>query len=217
MVKGVSTVMVAVMVAAMVGVLSLSGIAFAKEKGAALESFTQIVNSMSEKKTFQADVVQVNTVAGVGNETFSGKVYIQYGERAFWGYTKPSVQTYLIEKEDVIYYDELLEQVYITSRATLQGDLLLELMSNVNSLVNDFNVSNLNGVEGGFALVPKKQSNAIKNVEIYTSNGVIQSLKSYDRRGNIIEVRFSKVNLGGRIGNDKFEIKYPKDVQVIRR
>ncbi len=181
------------------------------------ESLESIVSTMSKEVTLQADVQQTNTIVGVGNETFSGKVYIQYGEKAYWGYTNPSAQIYLIEGDNVIYYDELLEQVYITNKKQLGDDLLLGLMSDVNSLVRDFKVTPIKNKAGAFTLVPKKESSTIKNVEVYTKSGTIQRVKSYDYKGNVIEMVFSNVVTGKKISKDKFTIKYPEDVQIIRR
>ncbi len=199
----------------LVGVLVLS--ATTLETAFASGNLESIVQAMGKAGTLQADVQQTNTVVGVGNETFSGKVYIQYGEKAYWGYTKPSAQIYLIEGDSVIYYDELLEQVYITNKQQLGDDLLLGLMSDVNSLVKDFTITPIKNTAGAFLLVPKKKSSTIKNVEVYTKKETIQRVKSYDYKGNIIEMVFTNVVVGGAIPKDKFKIEYPEDVQIIRR
>ncbi len=230
---------VIVMIAAMTAMLwiPMAGAADVKEVVATLEKGYQQLADM------QADFSQRTTIAAMKREERgAGEVFLKKPASAAamfrFNYSKPKQQI-VANGKTLWYYLPDNKQVMVGDVSGMfegGNGIALSYLTGMGSVSRDFTVT-FSGTgrdkQGDYLLelVPRKKSQAMtkllltisaKAVEQYQANGQIEEpfpiLASvlFDPMGNQTRIEFSKIKVNKGIGNDRFNFKVPKGVEVIK-
>lgn len=162
--------------------------------------------------TMTADFTQTNTIKDFGDDIYEGHLIIKSGEKALWDYHSPFVSWYLFSKETITQYDGANNQVIIYEGNHTLSNILLQILMDIKSVKNQFNITSSDGV---IKLVPKDDI-GIKDIFLKTENGTVTEMTSIDSVGNISKITFKNVKINIPLSDNAFVKKAPKDAEIFK-
>jgi len=168
-----------------------------------------IIKSLEKLKSYSADFVQTTEIEGFGEDSYSGKLYILSGKKAFWDYSKPYRQFYLFDTDTMKYYDSETRQLII-QKLTPANNIFMRLMLNPSDIEKDFNVS-LSGSE--LVLMPKQEI-GVGTITFIVEGGLVKGIKTVDQSGNNTTIEMKNIASDKAIPADIFEPVIPEGTEV---
>jgi len=173
-----------------------------------------VIDQLKLIKTYEADLEQVTAYVGFGEDEFKGRMMLKTGELAVWTYTEPNRQFYKITPEMIDYYDSEMEQLTrISLENDRQADVLKQLMLDISSITNNFDIEKKGDV---LKLTPKTPMET-KGIEITVQNGIFTRLVSVDSSENVTDIKFSNIVVNQPIDESKFDTTTPEGTEIIEQ
>ncbi len=191
---------------ALVG-LSLSAVSFANPSA-------NLNKLLSATKSMTADFSQ--TTKGAKTTTFSGKMAVERPNKFRWETTSPASQLIVANGNTLWVYDKDLAQATRQSTSNQVGETPALLLSgNPSSIANNFNVSQPAAGKNYFLLTPKSSNANFKSLSISFNKGRPVMMVLNDNLGQTTSIRFSNINLNGKIAASQFTFTPPAGTDVI--
>jgi len=168
-----------------------------------------VVKVLKSVKSYTAEFVQVTEIEGFGEDTYSGKLFIKAGEKAFWDYEKPYRQFYLFDTKTMKYYDSDTQQM-IVQTLNPATNVFMRLMLNPSDIEEDFNLT-LNGKE--LTLAPKKDL-GIESIVFVIDGGMVKGIKTKDQSGNNTNIELKKIQRDADISDSVFQPEIPEGTEI---
>ncbi len=178
----------------------------------------KIDGSYRDVSSWQAKIKQTNYFSQIKQSiVFEGNLYYQ-SKRLLISFNKPSVQRLLIDNGRVQLYDA-------QSKTLIKSSLLpeFERMNPLEILQHYWTKSKVridkqdkNQIH--ISMIPEKDS-FIKSLRavVESSNGRVIELSYSDFSDNTVTYNFSNIKINARIDDSIWQMKYPKDTQIIQR
>jgi outer membrane lipoprotein carrier protein len=178
-------------------------------------SFAQdekLINSLKKINTLKAQFTQVTSIAGVGEDTYEGSLYLLKGDKILWDYNKPHRQFYLFTKDELSYYDSMTKQL-VKQKAENLGveNIVFRLLIEPSDIKNSFFVVVMNNEQ--YKLYPK-ESIGLQYIEIILKEDVINKIISKDDQGNTTEITLSALEINRPFDKSVFNVKVPEGTEV---
>jgi len=196
----------------------------AKEDPAAIAA--KIQTAYDKINDLQANFVQTVRFQDFDTPYVSkGKLYLKKGKMR-WDYQEPSRQQILVEGDRVLVYIPEHKQV-VKSRIGGESDshLPLQLLSGTSHLDQDFQISIEEETKSdqslSLRLIPKSKETQLTKVIASVAPSpqveglVIQKVTLFEQNGNISTFSFEGMQINKGVGEDVFNLKYPKGTEVI--
>ncbi|MGA9768905.1 MAG: outer membrane lipoprotein carrier protein LolA [Blastocatellia bacterium] len=194
----------------------------------------EILNNMQKSaasiKTIYARMEQVKRDPQIGgSEKYSGEIFFKHvgknNDKVRINYSKPSGQSVWVIGNDITLYQAAINQAIVTTRgaAASKGNefsVVATPYASVPDLKRQYNIVHA-GDEQGMAkleLTPKGKS-SIKSLTLWVDQSTWLPTKYHVVEGNGTATTFtlSGLKTNGVIPNGNFEVKLPKDTQIIRK
>lgn len=169
---------------------------------------------LADVKSMKANFAQ--TTQGAKTTSFSGSMAMVRPNQFRWNITTPSAQLIVVNGNTLWVYDKDLAQATRQSAGNHIGETPALLLSgNPESIANNFNVSQPNASKNYFVLTPKNANANFKSLSISFNQGRPVMMVLNDNLGQTTSIRFSNVQLNGKIGASEFNFTPPAGVDVI--
>jgi outer membrane lipoprotein-sorting protein len=195
----------------------------------------EILNNMQKKaasiKTIYARMEQVKRDANLGGkpEQYAGEIFFKHvgknNDMVRINYSKPSGQSVWVIGDKVTLYQAAINQAIVTTRgaAASKGDefsFVATPYTSVPDLKRQYNITHV-GDEQGMAkleLTPKNKS-SVKSLTLWVdqSSWLPTKYQIVEANNNITTFTLIGMKTNGVIPNGNFEVKLPKDTQIIRK
>ena len=153
----------------------------------------KLINSLKKINTLKAQFTQVTSIAGVGEDTYEGSLYLLKGEKILWDYNRPHRQFYLFTKDELSYYDSMTKQL-IKQKAENLGveNIVFRLLIEPSGIKNTFFVVVMNNEQ--YKLYPKENI-GLQYIEITLEKDNIKRIVSRDEQGNNTEITLNNLSI----------------------
>ncbi len=193
--------------------------ALAESADAALKRFVEGAQTVS------ASFEQVQRdERGATTQTTSGRMWLSRPRasggdagRFRWSYEKPYAQLMVCDGEKIWMYDPDLAQVTVRPAEAALAGTPAQLLSRRGTLSDEFTIEDA-GMKGDVhvvRLVPKASDADFKSIELGLRGSAPVQMTFHDQLGGTSEVRFSDVQVNGKIEEAQFRFKPPKGVEVV--
>ena len=194
-------------------------VAHAETADAALKGFVEGAQTVSARfEQVQRDE------AGKEMQTTSGHMWLARpaagvrGTGKFrWSYEKPYQQLMVCDGAKIWLYDPDLAQVTVRPAARALAGTPAELLSHRASLGDQFTLEDA-GTRGDAHFVrlkPKSNEGDFTAIELGLRGSAPTQMIFHDQLGGTSEVRFSEVQINGKLDETLFRFKPPKGVEVV--
>jgi outer membrane lipoprotein carrier protein len=172
----------------------------------------KLIDSLKKINTLKAQFTQVTSIAGVGEDTYEGNLYLLKGEKILWDYNLPHRQFYLFTKDELSYYDSMTKQL-VKQKAENLGveNIVFRLLMEPSDIKSTFFVVVMNNEQ--FKLYPK-ESIGLQYIEITLKDDIIKKIVSRDDQGNNTEITLNNLSINKPFDKSVFEVKVPEDTEV---
>ncbi|HZP12012.1 MAG TPA: outer membrane lipoprotein chaperone LolA [Nevskiaceae bacterium] len=194
-------------------------LAFAESADEALKRFVEGAQTISAG----FDQVQRDE-GGKTVETTSGHMWIarpSSGARGAgkfrWSYEKPYQQLMVCDGDKIWMYDPDLAQVTVRPAAAALAGTPAQLLSRRATLGDEFTLED-GGVKGDVHIVrlkPKASDSDFKSIELSLRGSAPVQMLFRDQLGGTSTVRFSDIQVNGKVDDAQFRFKPPKGVEVV--
>ena len=195
----------------------------------------EILNNMQKSaasiKTIYARMEQSKRDANLGGkpEQYAGEIFFKHvgkdNDKVRINYSKPKGQTVWVIGNNVTLYQAEINQAIVTTRgaAASKGDefaFVATPYTSVPDLKSKYNITHA-GDEQGMAkleLTPKRKS-SVKSLTLWVDQSSWLPMKYHivEGNGNSTTFTLSGMKTNGVIPNGNFEVKFPKDTQIIKK
>ena len=195
----------------------------------------EILNNMQKKaasiKTIYARMEQSKRDSNLGGkpEQYTGEIFFKHegknNDMVRINYSKPSGQSVWVIGNKVTLYQAAINQAIVTTRsaAAQRGDefsFVATPYTSVPELKRQYNIEHVGDEEGmaKLQLTPKNKS-SIKSLTLWVDQSSWLPTKYHIVEANGIATTFtlSGLKTNGLIPSGNFEVKLPKDTQIIRK
>lgn len=172
----------------------------------------KLINALKKIDTLKAAFNQITTIAGVGEDSYSGMLYLQKGEKILWDYNSPHKQFYLFSKDELSYYDSMTKQL-VKQKAENLGveNIVFRLLMEPSDIKNTFFIVVMD--ENTYKLYPKENI-GLQYIEITLENDIIKKIVNRDEQGNITEITLYNISINKPLDKDIFNINVPEGTEV---
>ena len=172
----------------------------------------KLINSLKKINTLKAQFTQVTSIAGVGEDTYEGSLYLLKGEKILWDYNRPHRQFYLFTKDELSYYDSMTKQL-IKQKAENLGveNIVFRLLIEPSGIKNTFFVVVMNNEQ--YKLYPKENI-GLQYIEITLEKDNIKRIVSRDEQGNNTEITLNNLSINKSFDKSVFDVKVPEGTEV---
>ena len=172
----------------------------------------KLINSLKKINTLKAQFTQVTSIAGVGEDTYEGSLYLLKGEKILWDYYKPHRQFYLFTKDELSYYDSMTKQL-VKQKAENLGveNIVFSLLIEPSGIKNTFFVVVMNNEQ--YKLYPKENI-GLQYIEITLEKDNIKRIVSRDEQGNNTEITLNNLSINKSFDKSVFDVKVPEGTEV---
>jgi chaperone LolA len=176
-------------------------------------------------QTISANFEQVQRDEKGGTvESSSGRMWIarppagSRGAGKFrWSYEKPYQQLMVCDGDRIWMYDPDLAQVTVRPAASALAGTPAELLSRRATLGGEFKVED-GGAKGDVhivRLVPRASDGDFKSIELSLRGSAPVQMVFHDQLGGSSTVRFSDIQVNGKVDEAQFRFRPPKGVEVV--
>jgi outer membrane lipoprotein carrier protein len=174
--------------------------------------FNEIIKRLEDIDTVEAGFQQVTEIKGFGEDSYSGKVYLENGKRVLWDYNEPYDQYYLFTKDSMEYYDSSTEQLIKQDASGSGGNnIVFKLLVDISAIKDAFEISHVSG--DTFKLIPKTDV-GLQFIKITFSSKYIEKIHSLDDKGNYTTIKFEDVKINSDIPEEKFLPDVPLGTEI---
>ena len=157
---------------------------------------------------------QVKTIDGELLESSAGKVWAAQPEQLKWQVELPEAQLLLVANDQILHYEEDLEQATIRPyQANLAATPAMILSGNVDKFLQEYSVTQ---TEEGYLLIPVQNSEIFDRMHLTLNEGLVSSLTLYDGLGQTTHMQFSGVQSNQAFGTSLFTFELPDGTDIYR-
>lgn len=203
----------AVLLALILGTVSMGFAQTADDVAARIEKHYQSVNDLSAKVSQKNYLKSVNKT-----QKFEGALSVKKPGKLRLEYTNG--QVIVIDGKEAWFYSKKNEQAIRRTFKDFEAmNVPVAFLLGAGNIGRDFQVTPAGPDQtAAIDLEPKKPGAAMKKLRIEAdADGRIQILTVYDKNGNVSEVSFAEVRENAGIEDSLFRFKVPKGTEVIEQ
>ena len=176
------------------------------------DKFFKMIDNVS---TMTADFSQITDIKDVGEDIYTGKMYLISKKKVLWDYYKPYVQYYIFTPTSMDYYDSSMEQL-IKRRVTQSGgeNIIFNLLVDFSTAKNEFDIQIIDN--NTIKMLPKDDI-GLKYLEVTFNEKFIQEIESIDESGNSTRVYLKNIILNKPIDEQIFNKQVPPETEIIEQ
>ncbi|PLX66739.1 MAG: hypothetical protein C0603_11090 [Denitrovibrio sp.] len=172
-------------------------------------SAKDIIKQLDTIKSYTANFTQFTEIEGFGEDEYSGKMYINSGEKAYWNYEKPYRQFYLFDTNTMKYYDSDTRQLVVQT-LTPATNVFMRLMLNPADIENDFDVK----LKGNELILTPRNDLGVETISFIVVDGLVKGIRTKDQNGNNTRIEMSNVVSGEKLRDDIFDPEIPEGTEI---
>jgi outer membrane lipoprotein carrier protein len=172
----------------------------------------KLIDSLKRIDTLKAEFKQTTTIVGVGEDNYSGILYLKKGDKILWDYNSPHKQFYLFTKDDLSYYDSITKQL-VRQKAENLGveNIVFRLLMEPLEIKNTFFIIIMD--KDIFKLYPKENM-GLQYMEITLEDDLIKKIVSRDEQGNTTEITLYNISMNKPLDKNIFNVNVPEGTEV---
>lgn len=156
------------------------------------------------------------TTKGAKTTTFSGTMAVARPNQFRWHISSPSSQLIVANDNTLWVYDKDLAQATRQSTRNQVGETPALLLSgNVNTLKDNFIVTQPNAPKNYYVLTPKDANASFKNLALSFNGGRPVMMVLNDNLGQTTTIQFSNIKMNPKIAASQFDFTPPDGTDVI--
>ena len=194
-------------------------IAFAESADEALKRFVEGAQTLSANfEQIQRDEKGASVESSSGHMWIARPASGSRGAGKFrWSYEKPYQQLMICDGDRIWMYDPDLAQVTVRPAAAALAGTPAQLLSRRATLGDEFSLED-GGAKGDVHIVklkPKSADGDFKSIELSLRGSAPVQMLFRDQLGGTSTVRFSDIQVNGKVDEAQFRFKPPKGVEVV--
>jgi outer membrane lipoprotein carrier protein len=169
-----------------------------------------------QTKDLEARFTQTYTYAGFGRrQVSSGTLRVKKPGMMRWDYASPTRKTIAVKGSRLVQFEPEENQAFVDEHFDASAmSAAVTFLLGKGDLAKEFRME-LDGT-GALLLRPKEEDPRVESIALTVgSEGEVKATRVVDGSGNVNEIRFEDVRRNAGIQDAAFEVKLPKDVQLI--